>query len=134
MKPKADLNDLRHVQAVEGAETLDYGVATHAVERESPVDIVLMVAPANYVGEPPKDRTFVRVKVWSKVKKNIFSYTDLHVPGHNRSEMHKRCCFAGAMLAERQIVMFGDAHEPSYMARKAGEHFNELCDHLEHAR
>lgn len=133
-KPKADLKDLKHVQAVDGAAPVSCAVETHGIVRESPVDVMMMLAPERYAGEPISDRRVVRIKVWSNIKPELFSFTDIRVPGNTKQEMHRKCVFAAASLAERQIIMGTGSNEPSYTARKAGDHFIELCEHLSKQR
>jgi len=98
-------------------------VMTHGIVRESQVDILYM--------KDRQDRRLVRVKVWSKVRKNLFRYTDIAVQGNSRREMQAKCGIAAGAIAEQLIALYGDTLEPSECAKSAGKHFDELCAYLE---
>lgn len=96
---------------------------THGIVRESQVDILYM--------KDKRDRRLIRVKVWSKVRKNLFRYTDILVQGNSRRQMTAKCGIAAGAIAEQLIALYGDTVEPSECAKSAGKHFEELCVYLE---
>lgn len=98
-------------------------MVTHGIVRESPVDILYMI-------DANKER-FIRVKVWSKVKTGLFRFTDIKCFGQSKTDMLRNVGMAAGAMAEQLIALYGDLVEPSECARKAGDHFRELCEHLE---
>lgn len=126
------LSELKHTTAltnVDIAPVLD-ATATHGIVRESPVDLMYMLAPMTYIGEPEKDRRLIRVKVFSKVKPSLFRWSDIRVSGRSETEMQSMCGMVAGTLAEQLCAIYGDTVEPSECAKAAGQHFRELVEHL----
>ena len=76
-----------------------------------------------------KGKTFVKVRVRSKVKTGLISqdqmeYTDVKT-------MEYRVQAMGGALAEYQAEQFGDSHNPDEIAKLAREAFNEMMQELE---
>lgn len=99
---------------------------THAIVRESPVDLEYR---RRLNGDGEFER-YIRVKVWSKVKHGLFRFTDIKVAG-SRDEMAQKCGVTAGVMAEQLCALYGDLVEPSECAKVAGKHFFELCRHLE---
>lgn len=98
------------------------GVATHAIVKESLVEIEFRMI---------KGERFLRVKVFSLVRKGLFKYSDIRCAGNSRSDMQKKCGMLGGVLAEQLIEEYRDLVEPSHCAKMAGKHFDELCRVME---
>lgn len=129
-----NLDDLKNTTAVRDAAPVEFAKATHGIVRESEVDVLFMMAPKmtdEGVIVSESDRRLIRIKVWSKSRPGLFSYTDIKCAGRSRDEMARACEFAAPALGERQEILYGDVHELSVLSRKAKEHFKELCVHLE---
>lgn len=99
---------------------------THGIIRESQVDVLYMMTP--------DERRFIRVKVWSLVKKGLFRYSDIFVAGNSQTEMIKKCGMVAGVCAEGLIAQFKDLVDPSECARKAGQHFRELVEFINTSR
>jgi hypothetical protein len=131
---KANLADLKNTTAVADARPVEFAKATHGIVRESQVDVLFMMAPVmddEGIIRSESERRLIRIKVWSKKRPGLFSFTDIKCSGKSRAEMARACEFAAPALGERQEILYGDVHELSVLSRKAKEHFNELCDHME---
>jgi hypothetical protein len=129
-----NLNDLKNTTTVADATPVEFAVATHGIVRESQVDVLFMMAPLmndDGIIQSESDRRLIRIKVWSKKRPGLFSFTDIKCAGRSRDEMARACEFAAPALGERQEILYGDVHELSVLSKKAKEHFNELCAHLE---
>jgi hypothetical protein len=99
---------------------------TDGIVRESQVDILYML--------DPNDERLIRVKVWSKVRRGLFRFTDIPCAGHTEREMQAKCGIAAGAIAEQLIALYGDTVEPSECAKSAGQHFSELVKYLEQQR
>lgn len=126
------LSELKHTTALTSPDVAPVVDAqmTHGIERESNVDIMFMLAPEEYIGQPERDRRLIRVKVWSKVKPSLFRFSDIKCAGKNEQEMLSACGMVAGILAEQLQALYADTVEPSECARDAGRHFRELVEHL----
>lgn len=129
---QSDFSGLDSTTKVEGAEPVEAAIASHGIVKESQVDILFMIEPRTdmYDLRSKKDRRLIRVKVHSKVKHALFSYTDFRITGNTIDEMAHKVEFAGGALAEKQCIMYGDAHDPGECAKLARRHYFELCQYM----
>ena len=126
---ESDFDILDKTTIVDDVAPVAGAIATDAIVQESQVDVLLMLSPGWTPGTEGAHR-LVRVKVWSKIKPTLFSYTDIPVPGKSQREMAKAVEYAAAALAERQCVLYGDMHEIARCALGARKHFIELCAYI----
>lgn len=126
------LSELKHTTALTSldiAPVMD-AKATHGITRESPVDLMFMLAPMEYIGQEERERRLVRVKVFSKVRPGLFRWSDIKVSGRSETEMQSLCGMVAGTLAEQLCALYSDTVEPSECAKAAGQHFRELVEHL----
>lgn len=113
----------KNTTKIRGDDIIPHGMEeqsllTHAIVKESLVEVELRLI----AGE-----RFVRVKVYSLVKPNLFRYSDIRVAGNSQEDMQRKCGMLGGTLAEQLIELYRDLVEPSHCAKMAGRHFAELC-------
>lgn len=130
---QSDFKGIETITKVADAVPVESAIATHAISNESMVDVLLMLEPRidMYDVRSESDRRLIRVKLHSKVKPALFSYSDIVVKGKSVYEMAHAVEFLGGALAERQAIMYGDKHDPSECAKLARRHYAELCDYLD---
>lgn len=124
------LSDLKLTTAAPGAEYVPYAKGVHAIVRESQVDLLFMLAPEDYIGQPQLDRALIRVKVWSVKRPELNSFTDIRIKGKTKDEITRAVEFAAPALGERQEILYGDKHELSVLSREAKKHYLSLCDEM----
>jgi len=129
---RPSLDELKHTQKSEGAAPEMDLVTTHGVVKESQVDILLMQAPReNLLLLPTSDNFYIRVKLWSKRRPELNSYSDIYCKGKTKAEVATACEFVAAGLAERQITLYMDSHDPYTIAKEAKKGFLALMSYLE---
>lgn len=129
---EVDLTQLAKTETVDSAEYVPFAEATHAIVKESQVDILFMIPPQiddlgilHSIDDRLKKR-LIRVKVWSKKRPELCSFTDIACAGKSQAEMSHAIEWAAPALGERQEILYGDKHELSRLSRDAVKHFGEL--------
>lgn len=134
---QSDFDVLKTTTKVAEAEALaqDRTLVTHGIVKESRVDILFEIERPQDIFDirSVADRRVIRVKVHSVAKPNINRSTVIRVNNRSQSEMARACEFAAAAIGEQLCALYGDKFDPSELAKKGRQHFNELCAHLARA-
>lgn len=134
MNKKSSMADLMQTTHVPDADIIKAESGVHAIVRESQVDILLMLGEREYAEQSDQERAFIRVKVWSVIRPELCSFSDIRCKGKNRDEMARAIEFAAPALGERQELLYGDKHELSRLSVSAKKHYLDLCEELSKPR